>query len=38
VKDVVDAHKGHVNVESTEGVGTRFRIILPLRQVKFGKS
>jgi signal transduction histidine kinase len=38
VKDVVDAHKGHVNVESTEGVGTRFRIILPLRQVKTGKS
>lgn len=34
VKDVVDAHKGHINVESTVGSGTTFRMILPLRQVK----
>jgi signal transduction histidine kinase len=38
VKDVVDAHKGHINVESTVGVGTTFRLILPIRQVKSGKS
>ena len=34
VKDVIDAHKGHINVESTVGVGTTFRLILPIRQVK----
>ncbi len=34
VKDVVDAHKGHINVESTVGEGTTFRLILPLRQAK----
>jgi signal transduction histidine kinase len=38
VKDVVDAHKGHINVESTVGVGTTFRLILPLRQVKAAQS
>ncbi len=34
VKDVVDAHRGHINVESTVGKGTTFRLILPLRQAK----
>jgi len=34
VKDVVDAHKGHINVDSTVGVGTTFRLILPLKQAK----
>jgi signal transduction histidine kinase len=38
VKEVVDAHKGHINVESTIDVGTTFRLILPLRQMKIGKS
>ena len=38
VKDVVDAHKGHINVESTVGVGTTFRLILPLKQMKTGQS
>lgn len=38
VKDVVDAHKGHINVESTVGVGTTFRLILPLKQMKTGPS
>jgi signal transduction histidine kinase len=34
VKDVVDAHKGYINVESTVGEGTTFRLVLPLRQEK----
>lgn len=34
VKDVVDAHKGHVSVESIVGKGTTFRLVLPLRQTK----
>ena len=34
VKDVVDAHKGHINVDSTVGAGTTFRLILPLKQAK----
>jgi signal transduction histidine kinase len=34
VKDVIDAHKGHIQVESTPGEGTTFRLILPLRQAK----
>ena len=34
VKDVVDAHKGHVSVESIVGKGTTFRLVLPLRQAK----
>ena len=38
VKDVIDAHKGHINVESTVGVGTTFRLILPIRQVKAVQS
>jgi signal transduction histidine kinase len=38
VKDVVDIHKGHIDVESTVGQGTTFRLILPLRQAKTGRS
>jgi signal transduction histidine kinase len=34
VKDVIDAHKGHINVESKLGEGTTFHLILPLQQVK----
>jgi signal transduction histidine kinase len=30
IKDVVDAHKGHITVESREGGGTTFLIRLPL--------
>ncbi|MDX1410707.1 MAG: PAS domain S-box protein, partial [Nitrospirales bacterium] len=30
VKDVVDAHKGHITVESEEGVGTSFHLTLPI--------
>ena len=32
VKDVVDAHRGSITVESEEGVGTTFHIILPTRR------
>ncbi len=31
VKDVIDAHGGHITVESEEGVGTKFVLSLPLR-------
>ena len=34
VKDVVDAHKGHIDVESKIGEGTTFRLIFPVRQAK----
>jgi signal transduction histidine kinase len=30
VKDVVEAHNGHLTVESKEDVGTTFHIYLPL--------
>jgi len=30
VKDVVDAHGGHITVESKEGVGTTFRLRIPM--------
>jgi signal transduction histidine kinase len=32
VKDVVDAHRGQVSVESKEGVGTTFHIRLPMME------
>lgn len=32
VKDVVDAHRGRVSVESEEGLGTTFYVFLPLTQ------
>jgi signal transduction histidine kinase len=38
VKDVIDAHRGHIHVESTVGTGTTFRLILPLRQAKTSRS
>ncbi len=37
VKDVIDAHKGHVSVESIVGKGTTFRLVLPLRQAKISR-
>ncbi|HKY73515.1 MAG TPA: GAF domain-containing sensor histidine kinase [Nitrospira sp.] len=38
VKDVIDVHKGHIDVESTVGKGTTFRLILPVRQAKTRRS
>jgi signal transduction histidine kinase len=38
VKDVIDVHRGHVDVESTVGKGTTFRLILPVRQTKTSRS
>ena len=32
IKDVVDAHNGKISVESREGVGTSFHLVLPLNQ------
>ncbi|MEG0796305.1 MAG: HAMP domain-containing sensor histidine kinase [Odoribacter sp.] len=34
VKTIVDAHGGHIEVESAEGKGSRFDIILPLTEKK----
>jgi signal transduction histidine kinase len=31
VKDVVDAHGGHITVDSEEGVGTTFHLLLPFQ-------
>lgn len=31
VKDVVDAHSGHITVDSEEGVGTAFHLLLPFQ-------
>lgn len=33
VKDVIDAHEGRIEVQSEVGVGTTFRIFLPLKPV-----
>ena len=38
VKDVIDVHKGHIDVESIVGQGTTFRLLLPLRQAKTSRS
>ncbi|MDB5862883.1 MAG: putative Histidine kinase, contains domain [Betaproteobacteria bacterium] len=32
IKDVVDAHRGQIGVESTEGIGTTFTVLLPVQQ------
>jgi two-component system sporulation sensor kinase A len=34
IKNVIDAHKGTIDVESKEGTGSLFKIILPLTQPK----
>ena len=38
VKDVVDAHKGRVTVESEVGVGTTFHVYLPLSPLSVHKA
>ena len=32
IKDVVDAHRGQISVQSEEGVGTTFTLLLPVEQ------
>jgi signal transduction histidine kinase len=32
IKDVVDAHRRQIGVESTEGIGTTFTVLLPVQQ------
>ena len=34
VKEIVSAHKGNVNVESIEGVGSKFTVYLPVDLTK----
>jgi signal transduction histidine kinase len=34
VKDVVDAHRGGITVESEPGVGTSFHLTLPVEAVR----
>ena len=33
IKDVVDAHRGQITVQSQEGTGTTFTVLLPVHQV-----
>ena len=38
IKDVVDAHRGQIAVQSREGVGTTFTLLLPVQQNAAGSS
>jgi len=38
VKDAIDLHHGHITVESQEGRGTTFRLVLPLSQIDSSRT
>ncbi|MDH4361156.1 MAG: PAS domain S-box protein [Nitrospirota bacterium] len=38
VKDAIDLHHGHITVESEEGRGTTFRLVLPLSQIASSRT
>lgn len=38
VKDAIDLHRGHITVESEEGCGTIFRLVLPVSQIGASRS
>jgi signal transduction histidine kinase len=37
-REVIEAHGGRINVESVQGSGTRFRVVLPSRPVSLPRS
>ena len=38
VKELVDLHHGQISVDSTEGIGTTFKVLLPYRKTDFNSN